>query len=139
MKLTGDDLRKVVSKMVREELERILPSMISERISEMYIRSAVLEAVGGGTQRRAAPASPPPKRRARNNDQIMAEIVRSSFPGNDEEELPKSNPLLEGSNPLRSIYEGTVPIDVAEEQGTPDVPLEAFGFESNRWSRNAGL
>lgn len=127
MKLTVSGLQAIISRMVQEEIDRLLPTLVAESISELYLRGLVSEAVSRSQpmsrvalpkrtvrEQASRPATPTP---VRKDPEIVSAIVS------------RKNPLLEQKNPFHDIYEGTVPIDEAESAPpADDVDLNELGF-----------
>ncbi len=122
MKLRTSELQAMISRMVQEEIDRILPTLVAESISEIYQRGLVTEAVS-----RASPAAPRP--RPRIQQQVMEEEpspFRRDVP--TVSAMVSRNPLLEQKNPFKDIYEGTSPIDDSETAPADNADLSKLGI-----------
>lgn len=145
MKVSVAALQEMVRKIVREEVARAIRETLPEALSRSYIREIVAESTA---QARPSPAARPARAGdPRTSRSIVSELVRKhgvlDDMDDDDEDLPQtSNPLLERSNPLSMIYEGTSPLpeDNARQPGDFDVDLREVGFaDSNVLKRMAGL
>lgn len=124
MKLRMSDLQAVISRLVEEEIDRRLPALVAQSISEIYLRGLVSEAVS-----RRAPAASPVRSRPRPIQEVMEEEpspFRRDVP--TVSAIVSRNPLLEEKNPLREIYEGTAPIDDSESIPMDDADLSKLGI-----------
>jgi hypothetical protein len=85
MKITAADFGKFVRKVVREELERALPTAINEVLSEKYMRRLVQENIGS----------------ARRNGSSLSEVLSADDEGpEDQNETPE--PLRNSSKGIYS-------------------------------------
>lgn len=128
MKVKADDLFTVVRQVVREELQKLLPQMISEHLTESYLKKIVLESASRKTARTEAfslkndaDEEQVPKPMKNKDLGIYNDVNPINSKKN--ENVQK---LLSRNNPLSFVYEG---VDVAEKAATPQVPTDSFDFE----------
>jgi hypothetical protein len=119
--------------------------MIERRLSEMYVRSIVSESVAPAKVRREV--SPDVVQRGNSRKIVQELISKHNLLDDTDDEAPRrvrapSSPLLDDSNPLKSIYEGTRPLDEVEADGISDIPLDMIGLsviDPERLKRAAGI
>lgn len=122
MKLTSSGLKLFIQKAVKEELDRVLPKMIAERVSELYMRNIISEIAGGNKVRE-------PERTSVVSESRNREIIST---------LVSKHKLLEDDNPFADIYEGISP-NAMDEAPIDDVDISNFSFSSPLQKKIAGI
>lgn len=150
MKMSVSKLREMIARIVREEVDRAVQESIHRHLPEAlareYIGQIVAESLGRAPQRPAPPAPVRRQQAAPAAKSIVSELVRKhglfDDDGGADDDLPQSSPLLDRSNPLRGIYEGTEPLPAEDSRqpGDFDVPLDQVGFaDASVLKRMAGI
>jgi hypothetical protein len=110
--MKASELREMIRRVVKEEVARQLPGVLSE----MYLRKMISENVGQVSSQR--------------NTRVSNSLVEDDF---DDDEIPEpmqnsdegiyqQSVLFKEDNPFRDLYEGVSPI--GSRQAQPGVPID---------------
>lgn len=137
--MKASELKKMLSTIVAEHLKTMLPGMIKEVLSEMYVRKIVSEHVGRDEDEDVVEAPsfrrplgevlgvPAPRQSSVDRARIRAAVVEDDGP----RALPE---FFSEKNPMRDLYEGMRPLDESASQ-PGDVDLSMLGLDVGKMKK----
>lgn len=149
--MKASELREKLAPIIRQEIRTILPGILREVLSEMYVRKIVSEQVDRDEPvmerpRIDAPLSESLGIRATKASSVDREALRRRVMEDDFEPMaefesaprrpsapPTSNPVLNSANPLKHLYEDVSPLD--DGPAPDEVDLRMLGLNVSKMKK----